>query len=133
MISEMLHTKPLIQQTATKETVLGELCSAECIHFACQLAWKHSAIVLSPGNMVESQSNSKRYYPSNTSEGDQEDEGNEINNSSIEIPLNDYILNGSEVENMRLNAKLVVFNTNSNADQISGSAIAKFTNRFVKF
>ena len=38
MISEMLHTKPLIQQTASKETVLSDLTTAECIHFACQVA-----------------------------------------------------------------------------------------------
>lgn len=131
MISEMLHTKPLIQQTASKETILADLTTAECIHFACQLAWKHSAVVLSPGNMVESQSNSKRYYPNSNGEIDQEDENNDMSNSAMEIPINDYILSGSEVANMRLAAKLVVFNTNSNADQISGSAIAKFTNSWL--
>ncbi|KAG5680211.1 hypothetical protein PVAND_009736 [Polypedilum vanderplanki] len=132
MISEILHTKPLIQQAASKETVMNDLTNAECIHFACQLAWKHSAVVLSPGNMVESQSNSKRYYPNSSSNDiDQEDEGNDINNSAMEIPLNDFILSGSEIANMRLAAKLVVFNTNSTSDQISGSAVAKFTNSWL--
>lgn len=131
MISEMLHTKPLIQQSASKETVLSDITTAECIHFACQVAWKHSAVVLSPGNMVESQSNSKRYYPNSNGEIDQEDEANDMNNSAMEIPINDYILSGSEISSMRLAAKLVVFNTNSNADQISGSAIANFTNSWL--
>lgn len=131
MVSEMLHTKPLLQQNATKETILTELTSAECIHFACQLAWKHSAVVLSAGNMVESQSNSKRYYPTANGEIDQEDEANDINNTSMEVPLNDYLLNGSEVASTRLAAKLVVLNTNSTSDQISGSAVAEFTNNWL--
>lgn len=132
MVSEMLHTKPLLQQNATKESILNELTSAECIHFACQLAWKHSAVVLSPGNMVESQSNSKRYYPQTSNEMDQDDEGNmDINNSSMEVPLNDYLLSGNEIANTRLAAKLVVLNTNSTSDQISGAAVANFTNSFL--
>lgn len=131
MVAEMLHTKPLLQQNATKETVLTELTSAECAHFACQVAWKHSAVVLSAGNMVESQSNSKRYYPNSTNEIDPEDENGEINNSSMEIPLNDYLLNGLEVASMRLTLKLVVLNTNSTSEQISGSAVANFTNQWL--
>ena len=131
MVSEMLHTKPLLQQNATKETILTELASAECIHFACQLAWKHSAVVLSAGNMVESQSNSKRYYPNANNEIDQEDENNDMTNSSMEVPLNDYLLSGYEVANTRLAAKLVVLNTNSTSDQISGAAVASFTNNWL--
>jgi CHAT domain-containing protein len=131
MIAEMLHTKPLIQQTASKETVISDLATAECIHFACQLAWKNSAVVLSPGTMVESQSNSKRYYPNGNNEVEQDDESNEMNSSSMEIPLSDYTLNAAEINNMRIAAKLVVFNTNSSSDQISGSAVAKFTNSWL--
>lgn len=131
MVSEMLHTKPLLQQNATKETILNELASAECIHFACQLAWKHSAVVISPGNMVESQSNSKRYYPNVSNEVDQDEENNDINNSTMEIPLNDYLLSGAEVSSTRLAAKLVVLNTNSTSDQISGAAVANFTNNWL--
>lgn len=129
MISEMLHTKPLIQQSASKESVLAELNSAECIHFACQHAWKHSAVVLSPGNMVESQSNSKRYYPSNSNDIDQEDESNDHT-----IEINDFILKGSLIENMRLNAKLAVFsvkNCSANSEQITGQTIEKFTNSWL--
>lgn len=131
MVSEMLHTKALLQQNATKEAVLNDLAAAECIHFACQLAWKHSAVVLSAGNMVESQSNSKRYYPNNSSEIDQEDESNDLNNSSMEVPLNDYLLSGMDISNTRLAAKLVVLNTNSTSDQISGAAVANFTNNWL--
>lgn len=131
MVSEMLHTKALLQQNATKEAVLNDLAAAECIHFACQLAWKHSAVVLSAGNMVESQSNSKRYYPNNSNEIDQEDETNDLNNSSMEVPLNDYLLSGMDISNTRLAAKLVVLNTNSTSDQISGAAVANFTNNWL--
>lgn len=131
MVSEMLHTKPLLQQNATKESILNDLASAECIHFACQLAWKHSAVVLSAGNIVESQSNSKRYYPNANNEIDQDDETNDMGNSSMEIPLNDYLLSGSEIANTRLAAKLVVLNTNSTSDQISGAAVANFTNNLL--
>jgi secreted Zn-dependent insulinase-like peptidase len=128
MVSEMLHTKPLLQQNATKESILNELASAECIHFACQLAWKHSAVVLSAGNMVESQSNSKRYYPQTSNEMEQEDENNDMNSN---MDMNDYLLSGSEIASTRLAAKLVVLNTNSTSDQISGAAVANFTNNWL--
>ena len=131
MVSEMLHTKPLLQQNATKEAILNDLASAECIHFACQLAWKHSSVVLSAGNMVESQSNSKRYYPNANIEMDPEDETNDMSNSSMEVPLNDYLLSGSDIAHTRLAAKLVVLNTNSTSDQISGAAVASFTNSWL--
>jgi hypothetical protein len=129
MVSEMLHTKPLLQQNATKETIINELATSECIHFACQLAWKHSSVVLSPGNLVESQPNSKRYY-STANDIDNDEDNNDVGNS-MEVPLNEYLLSGNEISNTRLAAKLVVFNTNSTSDQISGDAVAKFTNQWL--
>lgn len=129
LISEMLNTKPLLQQSATKETIVNELSQSECIHFACQIAWKHSAVVLSPGNLVESQPNSKRYY-STATDVDNDDDANDVSNA-MEVPVNDYLLSGDEVASSRLSTKLVVFNTNSTSDQISGEAVASFTNKWL--
>lgn len=39
---------------ATRENILRQISQAECIHFATHVSWKLSAIVLSPGEFVES-------------------------------------------------------------------------------
>jgi hypothetical protein len=41
------------------------------------------------------------------------------------------LLSGSEISSTRLAAKLVVLNTNSTSDQISGAAVANFTNNWL--
>lgn len=62
---------------------------------------------------------------------DQEDENNDMNNSSMEVPLNDYSLSALEISSTRIAAKLVVLNTNSTSEQISGAAVANFTNNWL--
>jgi CHAT domain-containing protein len=128
MVAEMLtgkylQVKPYLQQNATKEVVLSEINSAECIHFASPIAWKNPAIVLSSGSMLDSQPNSKRWTDLET-----EDE-NEI--PSVEIPpMSDFMLSSDDLQSSKLNAKLVVLNSSS-VDDITGSAVANFANSWL--
>ncbi|XP_026685475.1 tetratricopeptide repeat protein 28-like [Diaphorina citri] len=50
----MLQCPALLNSQASKEIVLRELGEAECIHLATHISWKLSAIVLSPGDMLDS-------------------------------------------------------------------------------
>lgn len=73
---------------ANKESVLQKISSAECVHLATHVSWKLSAIVLSPGEVLDSQASktgNNRFYPSgqsNGSEGSSQDacdeEGSEV-------------------------------------------------------
>ncbi len=59
LVSEVLQAPaPLVGAAANKETVMSRLAKAECIHLACHVSWKLSAIVLSPGELVDSSSSS---------------------------------------------------------------------------
>lgn len=131
MVAEMLQTKPLISSNATKEAVLAELTTAECVHFSVNVSWKMGAIILSPGNLLDSQPSSKRYYPNSSSELENEDENHDITNGNIEMPpLTDFILTKADLLAMpvKINAKLVVLSCNSASEPISGSAVANLAN-----
>ncbi|XP_037918666.1 tetratricopeptide repeat protein 28 [Hermetia illucens] len=124
MVADMLHAKALIASNATKEAVMSELPTAECVHFAANLSWKLGAVVLSPGDVLESQSQ-KRFYPSASGEVDNEEEGNDLSSGNIEIPpLSDFILSAADVLNMKLNAKLVVLSSYHSIEPISGAGVA---------
>lgn len=132
MVAEMLHVKPYLQQNATKETIMTELSTAECVHFASYVSWKVPGVVLSPGNMLESQPNSKRFYPNSANDAEHEDENNDISSNNMEIPpLSDFMVSSEDILAMRLNAKLVVLNSCNSGDPISGSAVANFANSWL--
>ena len=72
---------------ASKESVLQKISTAECVHLATHVSWKLSAIVLSPGEVLDSQASktgNSRFFPggqSNGSEGSQDacdEEGSEV-------------------------------------------------------
>lgn len=122
MVADMLQAKTLLSSNATKEGVISELPSSECVHFAANLSWKLGAVVLSPGDMMEPQS-PKRYFSS--SDVDNEEESNELSNTTIEIPpLSDFILSAADVLTMKLNAKLIVMSSYHSIEPISGIGVA---------
>ncbi|XP_055842116.1 tetratricopeptide repeat protein 28 isoform X1 [Episyrphus balteatus] len=124
MVADMLQSKALASCNATKEAVVSELPTAECVHFAANLSWKLGAVVLSPGDVVDSQSQ-KRYYQSTSNNEENDDEGNELANQSIEIPpLSDFILSAADVLTMKLNAKLVVLSSYHSIEPITGAGVA---------
>lgn len=50
-VSSIINRRPLIGRMATKDYVLRNLASAECIHFNVHVSWKLSALILSSGIM----------------------------------------------------------------------------------
>lgn len=121
MVSDMLNAKALVSSNATKEAVISELPSAECVHIAANLSWKLGAVVLSPGEMCDPQS-SKRFYQSTS--GDLENEDDEAG-SNMEIPpLADFFLSSADILSMKLSAKLVVLSSYHSIEPISGGGVA---------
>merc|ERR1712016_414154 len=51
-----MQSSSMTGENATREAVISQLSQAECIHLACHVSWKLSALVLSPGEYVESKS-----------------------------------------------------------------------------
>ncbi|XP_017871408.1 PREDICTED: tetratricopeptide repeat protein 28 [Drosophila arizonae] len=105
MVADMLQANALAGCNATKESVLAELPSAECVHFAANLSWKLGAVVLSPGDVV-------------TAEQQQQKEPHEPQ-------LSDFTLAASELRHLRLGARLVVLSSYQSVEPITGSGVAQ--------
>lgn len=126
MIADMLQAKTLAGCNATKEAIISELPSAECVHFAANVSWKMGAVVLSPGDVVDSQSQ-KRFYQSSNSENssEQDNEAPDLSGGNIELPqLSDFMLSATDVLNIKLNAKLVVLSSYHSIEPITGYGVA---------
>ncbi|KAK8735667.1 hypothetical protein OTU49_005256 [Cherax quadricarinatus] len=110
IVAEMLQTKALTGACANKEAILRLISQVECIHLASHVSWKLSAVILSPGEFVESRA-SKRLSHSSQPEAIHEhldDEGSEIA-STIDLPaLSEFLLTAADILNLKLRAKLVV-------------------------
>lgn len=131
MVSDMLHAKALVSTSATKEGVIAELQTAECVHFAANLSWKLGAVVLSPGEMLESQS-PKRFYSSSSKDIENDDESNDMSSPNMEIPpLSDFILSAADVLTMKLNAKLIVLSSYHSIEPISGCGVANLASSWL--
>ncbi|KAI8120441.1 Tetratricopeptide repeat protein 28 [Lucilia cuprina] len=125
MVADMLQAKTLAGCNATKEAVVSELPSAECVHFAANLSWKMGAVVLSPGDVVDSQSQKRFYQSSNAENSAEQDETPELSGGNMELPqLSDFILSSNDVTNMKLNAKLVVLSSYHSIEPITGTGVA---------
>lgn len=113
LVSEILSTKAITGSNATKENILSQLSQAECIHFATHISWKLSAVVLSPGEFMES----SRHF----THGPQSETGHENNDypeeptsemSSTDLPpLSEFLLTAADILNLRLSARLVVISS----------------------
>ena len=85
VVAEILQCQPLVGNKATKDAVLREITTAECIHFATHVSWKLNAIVLAPPPSDENPEDSP--------------------------PFSDYLLTAADILKLRLNAKLVVLSS----------------------
>jgi hypothetical protein len=131
MVADMLHAKALVSSNATKETVVAELSTAECVHFAANVSWKLGAVVLSPGEEMESQSQ-KRYYPNNSNETENEEENSDMSSNNMEIPpLSDFILCATDLLSIKLNAKLVVLSSYHSVEPISGMGVSNLVSAWL--
>ncbi|XP_044251803.1 tetratricopeptide repeat protein 28 [Drosophila takahashii] len=105
MVADMLQATALAGSNATKESVLAELPSADCIHFAANLSWQSGAVVLSPGDVV-------------TAEQQQQKEPHEPQ-------MADFTLAAAELRQLRLSARLVVLSSYHSVEPITGSGVAQ--------
>lgn len=141
MVSDMLQAKTLVGSNATKNNVLSELSTAECVHFAAAVTWKMCGIVLNPGDIVYAPSH-KRFYSggnenggeTNSNEMDTEDEANELNgNNNVDVPsLNDFVLTVDDINSMKLNAKLIVLSAHNSLEPISSVGVANLSDSCLK-
>lgn len=123
MVSDMLHAKTLVASSCTKENVLAELPHIDaCVHFAANLSWKLGAVVLSPGDMLDSQSQ-KRYYPNSGSELETDDDNNDGENMEMP-PHSDFLLTTSDILAIKMHCKLIVMSSCHSTEMMSGVGIA---------
>ena len=139
-VSEIFQTSPMTGERATKADIMDRLSEAECIHFACHVSWKLSAIVLSPGDFVESKSSeacpsvtttttatttlAKSKY-SLHNETIHEEEGmdehelkSEDGSSTLDMPaLAEFLLTAADILRLKLSAKLVVISSCYDKDE----------------
>lgn len=138
MVSDMLQAKTLVASNATKNNVLNELSTAECVHFAAALTWTMSGIVLNPGDMLDSPSH-KRFYTGGNENArsnndiDTEDEVNGITGNNVDLPsLNDFVLTVDDINNVKLNAKLVVLSAHNSLEPISSLGVANLSDSWLR-
>ena len=114
IVSEILNSKAVTGNDATKEVILAQLEDAEAVHFACHVSWKLSAIIVSPTEFMESRSpgsgNPRRYSIHSDTIHEEEDVRSEA--TTIELPaLSEFLLTAADILNMKLSAKLVVISS----------------------
>ncbi len=137
MVEEILQTKAVLGDAATKEVVLAQIASAEVIHLACHISWKLSAIVLSPGEFVDaktaasanagggiptSSSGIRRYSVSDTIHEEEDTRSEATSASTVDAPsLSEFLLTAADILNLKLNAKLVVLSCGGHAGAAASS------------
>ncbi|CAH1641184.1 unnamed protein product [Spodoptera littoralis] len=125
LVADMLRVTPLTDYQASKEAVLSQLTQAECIHFATHICWKTPAIVLSPGEVVDSQA--KRLLNTSVGSGaadtstENEEENPELPQSNEELPpASEFMLTASEIMNLKITARLVVISCAPSSAALQG-------------
>ncbi|XP_044737970.1 tetratricopeptide repeat protein 28 [Chrysoperla carnea] len=117
MVAELLQAKALLGPQATKDAVLAQIADAECVHLACHVSWKLSAIVLSPSEVLDSQTPSKRYYTTGADSLEAEDESCELSSNAELPPVSEFLLSAADILNLKLSARLVVVSSSHTRDQ----------------
>jgi len=134
-VAEILQVSPLIGELATKAEILDLISEAECVHLACHVSWKMSAVVLSPGEFVESKSSdcgpsgsaaamtaTKSKYALHNQTIQEEDSLEEMksedSSSTLDMPsLSEFLLTAADIQQLKLSAKLVVISSCYNKDE----------------
>jgi CHAT domain-containing protein len=131
-VAEIFQTTAVTGEKATKSEVVSRMADATCIHFACHVSWKLSAIVLSPGEFVESKSaeasppslappSKARYALHNETiheEDGIEDAKSEDDRSTLDAPaLSEFLLTAGDILKLKLTAKLVVLSNCYNREE----------------
>ena len=78
----------------------------ECIHLATHVSWKLSAVVLSPGEFVESLCSTNRLSEGAAPHEDHDETASDVA-SSIDLPtLSEFLLTTADVLQLKLRGKL---------------------------
>ncbi|XP_064620053.1 tetratricopeptide repeat protein 28-like isoform X2 [Lineus longissimus] len=129
LIAEMLGTKSLLGNDASKEAVIRLMPNTEVLHFSTHVSWKLSAIVLSPLDI----SGPSRQDPlhSHFTAYDLSDSGSSEFSSSFDGPsLSEFLLTAADILNIKLSAKLVVLSsghTDDRAGRINSDGVVGLT------
>ena len=145
-VAEILQTSPLVGDQATKADILDRMSEAECIHLACHVSWRMSAIVLSPGEFVESKSSegcptitsttttaAKSKYALHNETIHEEESLEEIksedSSSTLDCPpLSEFLLTAADIQKLKLSAKLVVISSCYSKDEkVSSEGLVALT------
>ena len=148
IVAEIMQSSLLTGEKATKEAVIAQLSQAECIHLACHVSWKLSALVLSPGEYVESKSSGnsppssqgtstsvKKYtsIQTDTIHEENDSDSSPLHNNHIggemastiagDMPaLSEFLLTAGDILNLKMsNAKLVVISSCYTRDEQHGT------------
>lgn len=136
VIAEVMQTTALTGEAASKAAVLDVISNAECIHFACHVSWKLSALVLSPGEFMDAKGSpgvsvSKRYSINSDTIHEEEDSKSEVASSTLDLPsLSEFLLTAADILNLKLNAKLVVISSCYTRD-ITSDGVISLTKAFL--
>jgi len=149
-VAEILQASPLLGDQATKADVLERISEAECVHLACHVSWRMSAIVLSPGEFVESKASegcptatttstattttaSKSKYALHNETIHEEESLEEIksedSSSTLDsTPLSEFLLTAGDILKLKLSAKLVVVSSCYSKDEkVSSEGLVALT------
>ena len=106
LISELLGVKPLTGRAASKEKVVLKMAEAHSIHFATNISWSTSNIVLAPSKETPGgRGDDERGVGEGSSAGRRGEADGAIN--SMPDP-GEYLLSVGEILTMKVPAKLVV-------------------------
>lgn len=128
MVSDLLQAKTLVGSNATKNNVLTELPTVECVHFASAISWKMSGIVLSLGDMLDSGAHKRNDIDRTDGE-----ENNDISSNSVDIPsIADYLLTADDIMSVKLNTKLIVLSAHNSLEPINGVGVANLSKNWLR-
>lgn len=118
-VAEMLGCKSLVGKNATRDNVLSSMCNAEVIHFATNVSWNLSAIILSRNDITCSET----VNTLNTL--------TQLQDGSL---ISEYLLTASDILNTPIKAKLVVINSShmsEQTDEINAKGVIGLTEAFL--
>lgn len=111
IVAEIMQCEPVLGISATKESILSQICNAECIHFATHISWKLSAIVLSPGGSDKGETTSSKMGENGNNSDGSEGDSSESSTQGDGPAFSEYLLTAADILKLRLNAKLVVLSS----------------------
>jgi len=123
IVAELFKSKPLLGRNATKSTIVKQLPTSQCVHFATHVSWKLAALILSPTS------------PEKTTSPRISSEGLELLDDTDDSPaLSDFLLTAADILNLQLSSKIVVIGAaydHSSKNRITSDGLIGLTRAFL--